>query len=99
METSIGEVFGSPEHGLIRDLINGKKKAGKIIVRCEKEEETQKQIATMKFGARDLPNLTWWYFFGGTTAFYRIFRKRQNQMLAIKKYRKYLLRKKRIKKE
>ena len=37
MESSVGEIFGSPEHGLIRDLKKGNKKAGKIIVRCEKE--------------------------------------------------------------
>lgn len=77
MESSVGEIFGSPEHGLIRDLINKTKKAGKIIVRCEKEEKDKKQIATLKFSGKGLPNLTWWYFFGGTNAFYRIFRKRQ----------------------
>jgi hypothetical protein len=37
METSVGEIFGSPEHGLVRDLLNKKnKKAGKIVIRSEK---------------------------------------------------------------
>jgi hypothetical protein len=83
MESSVGEIFGSPEHGLIRDLRNGNKKAGKIIVRCEKEEKTRKQIASMKFRAEGLPNLKWWWFFGGTTAFFRIFRKRHADELLV----------------
>lgn len=76
MQTSVGEVFGSPEHGLIRDLRNGNKKAGKIIVRFEKEEKNKKNISTVKFGASGLPDMKWWWFFGGTNSFYRIFRKR-----------------------
>lgn len=83
MESSIGEIFGSPEHGLIKNLINKNKKAGKIIVRCEKEEKSHKQMATIKFSAMDLPNLTWWFFFGGTNAFFRLFRKRQNDELLV----------------
>ncbi len=37
IETSLGEIFGSPEHGLVKDLMNNGKKAGKIILRSEKE--------------------------------------------------------------
>ena len=48
-----------------------------MILRCEKEEVNQKKVLTLKFGAKDLPNLTWWFFFGGTNAFFRIFRKRK----------------------
>ncbi len=33
-ETSLGEIFGSPEHGLVRDLENNGKKQGKIVIRC-----------------------------------------------------------------
>ena len=35
-ETSLGEIFGSPEHGLVRDLEANGKKQGKIVIRCEK---------------------------------------------------------------
>jgi hypothetical protein len=52
-------------------------------VRCEKEEKDKKQIATIKFSANGLPNLTWLYFFGGTNTFYRIFRKRQKDELLV----------------
>ena len=83
MESSIGEIFGSPEHGLIKDLKNGGKKAGKVIVRCEKEEKERKQIASLAFSASGLPNMKWWWFFGGTNAFYRIFRKRHQDELLI----------------
>jgi len=82
-ETSLGEIFGSPEHGLIRDLKNAKKNSGKIIVRCEKEEKSKKQVATLKLSAIGLPNITWWYFFGGTSAFFRIFRKREKDELLV----------------
>jgi hypothetical protein len=67
----------------VKDLLNKNKKAGKIILRCEKEEAFQKKILTLKFGAKGLPNLTWWYFFGGTNAFFRIFRKRQADELMV----------------
>jgi hypothetical protein len=36
-ESSVGGIFGSPEHGLMGDLLNKNKKAGKIVVRCERE--------------------------------------------------------------
>lgn len=83
MESSVGEIFGSPEHGLIRDLRKGNKKAGKIIVRCEKEEKNRKTIANLKFSANDLPNLKWLWLFGGTNAFFRIFRKRNKDELLV----------------
>lgn len=67
----------------MKDLVNKNKKAGKIILRCEKEEVSQKKVLTLKFGARDLPNLTWWFFFGGTNAFFRIFRRRKGDELMV----------------
>lgn len=79
----MGEVFGSPDHGLMKDLTNKGKKSGKIIVRCEKEETAQKKIVTLKLGAQGLPSLTWMWFFGGTNAFFRIFRPRQNDELLV----------------
>ena len=37
VETTLGEIFGSPNNGLTRDLLDNKnKKSGQIIVRCEK---------------------------------------------------------------
>ena len=59
------------------------KKAGKIVLRSEKEEAFQKKVLSLKFGASGLPNMTWWYFFGGTDAFFRIFRKRQGDELMV----------------
>jgi len=83
MESSVGEIFGSPEHGLIRDLKNKDKKAGKIVVRCEKEEKTKKKVVTLKLSANNLPNLTWWYFFGGTSPFFRVIRRRKGDELMV----------------
>ena len=70
-------------HGLVRDLMNKDKKSGKIIVRCEKEDTDHQKIVTMKLGAQDLPNLTWLWFFGGTNAFYRVFRRRKGDELMV----------------
>jgi hypothetical protein len=83
VETSVGEIFGSPEHGLVKDLLNKNKKAGKIILRSEKEEREKKKMLTLQLAAQGLPNITWWYFFGGTNAFFRIFRKRQGDELMV----------------
>lgn len=68
---------------MIRDLRNGNKKAGNIIVRVEKEEKNQKNVVTMKLGASGLPDMKWWWFFGGTNSFYRIFRKRNQDELLV----------------
>jgi len=36
-ESSLGEIFGAPSHGLVRDLMNkDNKKSGKIVIRSEK---------------------------------------------------------------
>jgi hypothetical protein len=37
----------------------------------------------MKLGATNLPNLKYWWFFGGTNAFFRMYRKRKNDELLI----------------
>jgi hypothetical protein len=40
-------------------------------------------MITLKLSAAGLPNITWWYFFGGTSAFFRIFRKRHQDELLV----------------
>ena len=40
-------------------------------------------MITFRLSARNLPDYKWWFFFGGTVAFYRIFRKRLNDELMI----------------
>ena len=40
LNTTIGEIFGSPQNGFKKDIINNKGKAsGQIVVRCEKVQK------------------------------------------------------------
>ena len=84
VESSIGEIFGSPYNGMIKPLINqNKKEQGKIIVRCEKVHTKEKKMISLKLKASDLPSIKTWWFFGGTRPFFRVFRKRQGDELLI----------------
>lgn len=75
----MGEIFGSPSNGLIRPILNDQEKeGGKLIIRCEKIEKGKKGTFLGKIRAEGLPSFAWWWFFGGTSPFFRIFRKRKS---------------------
>ena len=45
LETSVGEIFGSPTNGLIKPIKNVEgEETGKIVVRCEKNQRGKKKL-------------------------------------------------------
>ena len=84
LEATVGEIFGSPTNGLIRNLADEKNSdRGKLIIRCEKIEKGKRKTFMAKITAQNLPNFKWWWFFGGTNAFFRVFRKRKSDELLL----------------
>lgn len=84
LETSVGQIFGSPANGFVKPIKNDKdEETGKIILRCEKIEKGKRRNFCAQLAAEGLPNFTWLLFFGGTFPFFRIFRKRKNDELLL----------------
>ncbi len=76
----MGEIFGSPNNGLKKPLVDrGNKVSGEIIVRFEKVAKEANRIVSMDVSARNLPETSFLCFWSKIDPFFRVLRKRENE--------------------
>jgi hypothetical protein len=85
VETTLGEIFGSTNNGLRKELHDKKgKRGGDIIIKCEKVVQATNNILEFALQGFGLPTTTGFLCFGfGTSSFFRVYRVRMGDQLLI----------------